>query len=325
MLVEPDDLTAPDVLRLVQRNWGVKALTTVHLPRGARASHWVCGAARRPRWLATADDVSAPGRQSELEDAYAAARHLAGSGLHFVVATIPAVDGSTGVRHGRHLLTLTAYLEGESGPGEYADDNQRALIARELGTLHAAPRPPGVREWRPDLSAGRQLAELLETVDGAPWDSGPFGESVRIALRDSRTHLVGLLSRFDVLVERALRRQDRWVLTHGEPHTANVLWRLGGPVLVDWESLRVAPRERDLRTLLRDADSAEPLSAYVGMGGTADLDADMVELFDLERWLQETALLAIRFSTHHEGDADEVRSHRSFLDEVRPTAARSRR
>jgi spectinomycin phosphotransferase len=137
-------------------------------------------------------------------------------------------------------------------------------------------------------------------------------------LRRSGPELGRLYARFDRLAELALGSRQAWVATHGEPHTANVLWRQGGPVLVDWESLRLAPRERDLRTVLRGADGAEPLSAYVAHGGTAELDADMVELFDLEWWLSEVAEYAVRFHGPHDGDEDDTRFHEALLTEVVP-------
>ena len=318
MLVEPEDLTAEEVLRLVHEHWDAKARSGAFVPRGAGAHHWVCGGPRQPRWFVTADDVSATGRLEELQAAYAVARRLAHKGLHFVVPTIAPASGGVGVRHGRYLLTVTAYLEGESGPGAYADDNQRALIAHEIGLLHAARPLRRAPVWKPDLRCRTELERLMETAGDGEWRSGPFGESVRTALRDHAAHLLRLIMRFDVLAAQALAGQQEWVLTHGEAHTANVLWQLGGPVLVDWESLRLAPRERDLRVVLRDADSAEPLSAYVASGGTVDLDADMVELFDLEWWLTETALYAVQFSGAHEGNADDARFHEAFLDEVVP-------
>lgn len=321
MLVAPEDLSTEEVLRVVQEHWDPKVRSGALFPQGSGAPHWVCGGARHPRWFVTADDVTAPGRLAEREAAYAAARRLAHKGLHFVVPTVAPVGGGIGVRHGRHLVTVTAYHEGESGPGPYADDNQRALVAHEIGLLHATRPPRRAPVWKPGLASRSELVQLLETVDDTQWDTGPFGESVRTALRDNRPRLLRLFARFDVLAAQALASRKTWVVTHGEPHTANVLWRLGGPVLLDWESLRLAPRERDLRVVLRDAESAEPLSAYVASGGTVDLDADMVELFDLELGLTGTARSAVWFSRPHVGNADEARLHEAFLDEVVPAVA----
>ena len=337
MLVEPEDLTSAEVLAIVAEHWDAKARHCGFVPRGAGSQHWVVSGRHLPRWFVTADDVSAPGRLDELQDTYAAARALAGDGLVTVVPTVApggggagenvggggagenVGGGGVGVVDGRWLLTVTPYVEGEWGPGDYADDAQRTLVARALGALHAAPPPARIRSWEPGPPSRADLERVLATVDGPRWTSGPFGESVRIALQDNAPQLRSLLRRYDVLAAAAVRHRGDWVPTHGQPHTANVLWGEAGPLLVDWESLRVAPRERDLRAVLRDADGAEPLSAYVAMGGSLDLDADRVELFDLEWWLGETAAYAVQFHAPHTGDTDEVRFHREFLEEVVPS------
>ncbi|MDQ6715194.1 MAG: aminoglycoside phosphotransferase family protein, partial [Actinomycetota bacterium] len=263
-----------------------------------------------------ADDVSAAGRLAELDAAYASARRLAERGLHFVVPTLPPRSGEVGVRHGRHLLTVTAYLEGENGPGPYADDGQRALIARQLGELHRSKPPRPLQPWQPGPPHRELLEHLLEESRGGHWANGPFGERARVLLRDNRTHLEGLVTRFDELAASSVESRGGWVVTHGRPHSANVLWSQGGPLLVDWESVRLAPRERDLRDVLRDADGAEPLSAYVASGGTAELDADMVELFDLEWWLGHVGRRAARFALPHTGSDEDERDYLALRDEL---------
>jgi spectinomycin phosphotransferase len=319
MLTEPVDLPPDTVLAVVREQWDPGVVSSAYLPRGAGAHHWVCSGRHQPRWFVTADPLPDTGRLDELLDTYAAARELATRGHHVVVPTVApsAEPAGVGVVVGAHLLTATSYLEGESGPGAYADDNQRRLIAGALGSLHAERPPDRILEWRPGPPLRGELTVQLTRLD-RPWTAGPFGESVRKALRRSGPELGRLFARFDALAAQALAGRDRWVPTHGEPHSANVLWQQGGPVLVDWESLRLAPRERDLRTVLRDAEGAEPLSAYVAHGGTTDLDGDMAELFDLEWWLWNTADFATRFAGPHDGDADDERFHEVFLAEVVP-------
>ncbi len=312
MPAEPADLTAEDVGVIVREHWDAGVVTTTFVPLGDDAAHWVCAGKHRPRWFVTADEVTADGRLEELLDTYAAARELATLGHHVVVPTVPpgggqGLEAPVGVVHGGHLLTVTGYLEGESGPGEYADDNQRALIAGALGALHAAVPPVRAHVWLPGPPLRAEMTGLLE-ASGTPWASGAFGDSVRTALLRSASTLWRLYARYDELAAVAQERRGDWVLTHGQPHTGNVLWRLGGPVLVDWESMRVAPRERDLRTVLRGADGAEPLTAYTAHGGTPELDGDLVELFDLEGWLGAVARGALRFAGGPAG-LDDDRGH----------------
>ncbi len=88
-----------------------------------------------------------------------------------------------------------------------------------------------------------------------------------------------------------------WVVTHGEPGLHNQLVTSAGRRLVDWESMRVAPRERDLTDLARSPgpwrwNGAEP-------------DPAMVELFDLHWRLNEIGAYAARFRAPHAGGNDD--------------------
>jgi spectinomycin phosphotransferase len=320
MLLEPPDLPAATVLDVLREHWDPDAVSCTPLPVGAGTRHWVGSGRRQPRWFVTADDVTAADRLEELLDTYAAVRELAGRGHHVVVATLPpagADPAAVGVVVGGVLVTVTGYLEGAPGSGEYADDNQRSLLAGALGELHAEVAPGRARPWRPGPPGRRELGQLLASVD-SPWPSGPFGDPVRAAVRGQAETLERLLVRYDELAAGAIAHRADWVVTHGEPHTANVLWLPAGPVLVGWASMRLAPRERDLRTVLRGAAGAEPLSAYVAHGGTADLDGDMVELFDLESWLRDVTDAAVRFVRPHHEDADDVRLRAALLAELEP-------
>jgi spectinomycin phosphotransferase len=104
-----------------------------------------------------------------------------------------------------------------------------------------------------------------------------------------------------------------WVPTHGEPHTANQLLTAAGPVLVDWETLALAPRERDLTPLVQ--------------AGYADLvrpDWTMMEMFDLEWRLDETAQYAAWFAGPHGSTDDDRIAFDGLVSELRRPAWISR-
>ncbi len=113
-----------------------------------------------------------------------------------------------------------------------------------------------------------------------------------------------------------MAREHPWVATHGEPDSSNQLLTPGGRLLVDWESLKLAPAELDLRTLL---DAGVETSA----------DAEMVELFDLEWRLSEISEFAAWFAAPHLGTADDDIAWAALREELDATVtsdtARSRR
>ncbi|MCW2793789.1 MAG: aminoglycoside phosphotransferase [Nocardioides sp.] len=84
-----------------------------------------------------------------------------------------------------------------------------------------------------------------------------------------------------------------WVPTHGEPDTGNQLATAEGVLLVDWESLMLAPAERDLRTL---ADAGHPHPRAT---------SELLALFDLEWRLDEVAQYATWFEQPHGDDEND--------------------
>ena len=107
----------------------------------------------------------------------------------------------------------------------------------------------------------------------------------------------------------ALEGRERWVPTHGEPHTRNQLATPDGVVLVDWESLRLAPRERDLRWL-----------APYDLAGA---DPSLVEMFDLEWRLDEVAQYAAWFHGPHTGTESDRVALGGLLHELDRPAGRT--
>lgn len=90
--------------------------------------------------------------------------------------------------------------------------------------------------------------------------------------------------------------------THGEPHVHNQ-WRTadGRLLLIDWETLRLAPPERDLG------------------GGIAELlphDPAMLRLFRLEWHLSEICSFSDWLRGPHEDDADTRTALRALAHEL---------
>ncbi len=176
-----------------------------------------------------------------------------------------------------------------------------------LARLHAADPPPGIPIWRPLVAP--DFADRLTTRLAEPWRTGPYGEPARAALSAQRPDLHRWTARYLALAAQAADRP--WVPTHGEPHARNQLCTAAGIVLVDWESLALAPRERDLRPLVGSghADLVQP-------------DPAMLELFDLEWRLDEIRQYADWFAAPHTGTASDAVAYAGLVSELtRPEAA----
>jgi spectinomycin phosphotransferase len=311
VIVEHPDIPAVRVGSVVRREWMLDINTVDHLDVGSTGWHWVLGDDDGPRWFATVDPVAGAAERHDRVEAFEAASELARR-LPFTVAPVHtrdariAVDLAPGL-----LLTVTPYLDGAPfSAGPLLDDVERGVVAGMLGELHRQPNHRRLPVWRPRLGwhADTRRTDLEDCLAQDVWAGGPWsGPASRIVL-DSQPVIRQALKRYAMLGAAVVGNIDQWVVTHGEPSGRNLMHTLDGPRLVDWSTVALAPRERDLREVLGEADGDEPWYSYLEAGGrAAPLSPDTVELFALEWHLSVLSEQATRFSRPHPDTADERR------------------
>jgi spectinomycin phosphotransferase len=287
------------VARALTDGWGLSAVTLRYAPVGGGSYHWVVTVGPGEQWFVTVDDLddkgwlgrTRPAVFSGLRAAMDAALWLRReAGLGFVVAPVPALDGQA-VRPLCDAYTVAVFPYLYGSPGEWAKPLPAADLDELVAMLAALHRvdPAAVRlprrdmglSWRGDLEIA--LREL-----GRPWTGGgPFTEPARALLAGAAGP-----------VRRGLEALDQWasrpavaanlVITHGEPHPGNVI-RMpadgAGPahgriMLIDWDTVALAPAERDLWMVATEA--GDELRRYTELTGRP-VDATALELYRL-RW-----------------------------------------
>jgi spectinomycin phosphotransferase len=287
VLTPPSDLDSAVLVRALE-HWGVHEPELEYLPVGFGSHHWRADAAGE-RWFVTVDDLEA-GFQAEdafdtLERAYRTAAALREIGLEFVLAPL-ADDEGTPIRRlsARYAVSVTAFVDGTSTSfGAYDSKDERRRRGELLGRLHAAGRRISAALPRRDeltIPSRQVLTDALASLD-VPWESGPYADPARAVLAASADNLVRRLEEFDADATRLRARADSLVVTHGEPHRANVIVDTHDRLrLVDWDTTRLAPRERDLWLVLDDELTG--WDEYASVVGDVSLDHEALELYG--RW-----------------------------------------
>jgi spectinomycin phosphotransferase len=313
---EPPDLDRVELGALVERHWSVRAGSLEYLPVGFGSHHWRGADDSGARSFVTVDRIEANPRLGAdpdaaldaLDRAFRTAATLRDeAGLEFVVGPLADAAGSVVRRLGeRYAVAVFPFVKGRSsGFGAWRSPEERRELARLLGRLHAGTgRIPVELPRREDFAvAGRDaLLDALADLD-RPWTTGPFAEPARRLLRDGAARLAQRLRRYDELVDAVRPGSTGWVVTHGEPHPANVVRVQGGePLLVDWDTVRLGPPERDLWMVLDEAASEWP--EYLSTAGTATLDERALQLYRLGWDLGDITEYVGLFRRPHERTAD---------------------
>jgi spectinomycin phosphotransferase len=290
----PPGVADGDVLAAVRRGWAPRATRVEHLPVGFGAHHWAAYDGPVPRLFVTFDRLAAKRSAATLEAAYAGALALRDRGLEFVLACVPCGTGTLTTPFAGGALSCTPWVDGEPD-----GDLDTPWTTTALRRLHAAEPPPGIPRWQPLV--GADFATGTAALTDEPWGPGPHADSARDVVRRHLDDLARWTDRYHHLT--LVAREHTWVATHGEPHSGNQLLTADDRLLVDWESLKLAPAELDLRTL-------------VEAGVETDADAEMVELFDLEWRLDEVSQYAAWFAAPHAGTADDDIAFAGLLHEL---------
>ncbi|GAA3146910.1 spectinomycin phosphotransferase [Kribbella aluminosa] len=308
---EPTEITCELVAGILDEHWDFRATEVTYAPVGFGSHHWIASQDDAPHWFVTADGVGSAGGQL-IEAAMRTSRDLADRGYEFSVAPLPDRSGQF-VREALPgwRLAVLPYLHGWSTPdGGWDDPAEREQIAQILGRLHAAPAPEALQRWEFAIPDRDGLLAALADLE-QPWSAGPYSEPTRLRLAGARSCVRSRLEYYDALVREVEASDDPWVVTHGEPHSANVVRTADGQLrLVDWGTVRLAPRERDLVAVLDD--SIDVLPAYQSEAGPVGPRAAAMELFDVWWPLAEIASYVQLFRQPHVDSEDSKESWREL-------------
>jgi spectinomycin phosphotransferase len=311
----PEDLEDGRLLRALD-DWGIGATSVEYVPVGFGDHHWVAAAGEK--WFVTVADLQLKGADphtalESLRRAMDTAAALRDDGqLEFVVAPLRDAAGATVRRLGdRYALSVFPFVGGTP-----ADDDrpwaahERGVVLDLLAALHRQAPPAAA----PVLDLQLPMRGLLEsTLDGAVrWASGPFAGPARALLSEYAPAIRRRVEEFDRLVEDVRRSDTAPVLTHGEPHPGNLLQRDGRLLLVDWDTVGLAPPERDLASVV--ATSAD-LERYADVSGRA-VSAAALALYRLRWDLDEVSGYVDWFRAPHDRSPDTEQAWDALLESV---------
>jgi spectinomycin phosphotransferase len=272
----PEEFDVSALTTVLAESWGFEVVVADFAPVGAGSYHWVVSDREGKRGFVSVDDLDQKPWFGDTRDAvfdglrraFGTAVALRDGGLGFVVAPILTRLGETIRRMGpRYSIALFPFVDGQAGrSGDYETAEQRVDVVAMLAELHSSTSlvRSVAREIRLDVPGRRNLESALEEVDRT-WSAGPFSEPGRRDLAAHAANLTALLAVADQLALDVAGPSTDWVITHGEPHARNVMHTGEGLMLIDWDTVALAPPERDLWMLVSDA--ADEATVYADATG----------------------------------------------------------
>jgi spectinomycin phosphotransferase len=317
----PDDFDASVLPEVLADGWGFDVAAADYAPLGAGSYHWVVRDRAGTRGFVTVDDLDHKawlGDEREvvfdgLRRVFGTALALSDGGLDFVVAPIAARDGGTVRRVApRYAAALFPFVDGESSEwGRHEAPEERAILVSLLAKLHrATPAVTSVaRTVGLDLPGRQHLEAGLRELN-VPWSGGAFSEPAREALARHAADVTELIGLADRLAAAVAGRGNPWVITHGEPHSGNFMRRGTTRLLVDWDTVALAPPERDLWMVV---ESAEDAAIYANATGR-QVDEEALSFFRLTWDLKDLAEYLSALRSPHRESEDTQRAYNGIVN-----------
>jgi spectinomycin phosphotransferase len=307
----PEEFDTGELVGSLADGWGFDVETIDYAAVGFGSYHWVATDAAGTRRFVTVDDLErkpwlGDTRESVFDGllrAFGSAVALRDAGLNFVLAPILTIDGEAVLRIGpRHSVALFPFVDGRAGQHfEYDTAEERLAVLAMFARLHQATSAVDsiARTIDLDLPGRGHLVSGLQAVSQT-WSGGPFSEPARQALASHASEVAELLGLRDRLSREVAMRSGEWVVTHGEPHALNIIRTDVSQWLVDWDTVAVAPAERDLWMLV--GETGDDAAAYADATGNRP-DQLALDFFRLMWDLNDLAeYVRVLRSPHSEND-----------------------
>jgi spectinomycin phosphotransferase len=330
VLTPPVGLDEAVVAEAAASRWGLR-VTLRYIAIGAGSYHWLAKAPAGARYFLTVDDLQDKpwlgtdpdqvfcGLCGAFETAIALREY---AGLPFVVAPMAALGGEAACRlTARYSLAVFPFVNGQSGRwGDAVTAHDADALAEVLARLHRAT--PLVASQAPrrslELFGRAELEAALGELD-RPWSGGPLAERARRELAAKADLVIGWLDEFDDLAARlAANGAEAATVTHGEPHPGNFIRTGDGLALIDWDTVALAPPERDLWML--DDGAAAALARYSQLSGVTP-DAEAISFYRLGWTLYDIAAYTGDLRAAHQLSRDTEKAWTSLRLSLEPDPA----
>jgi spectinomycin phosphotransferase len=320
-MLEKPDLPDQLLIACLQRSYGLRIAEVDFLPLGAdphTAVYRVIADDQRPYFLKL--------RSGEFDEiAVAIPRLLSEQGMAEIIAPIPASTGQLWASVDAFAAILSPFVPGRNGWETQVSDRQRVQIGAALKRLHTLAVPEALRQRIPRESFSPRWRDLVRDFQ-ARAEHTNFAEPVaaRLAalLRAKRPIVDQLVLRAEQLARQLQTRSLEYVMCHADIHAGNLL--IDGDTLhiVDWDTLILAPKERDLMFVGSGIDSVwkserQQELFYQGYGPT-EVDWEALAYYRYQRIVEDIAVYCQQLLLTDEGGLDREESLRQLTGQFEP-------
>ena len=321
-MLEQPDLPDAQLIACLQCEYGLRIVQIDFLPLGNdlnTAVYRVIADNARPYFLKL--------RRGEFDPiTVAIPRLLSDQGMAQIIAPIATSAGQLSARMDACALLLFPFVEGQNGFEVEVSDRQRIEIGAALKRLHTLAVPQALRQRIPRESYAADWRKLVRGFQARAEDTvfaEPVAAQLTALLRTKRAIIDTLTQRAEQLASLLQTQALEYVVCHADIHAGNLLIDANAALyIVDWDTLILAPKERDLMFIGAGIDDVwrnahQQALFYQGYGAT-EINPQALAYYRYERIVEDIVAYCEQLLLTDQGGQDREEGLRQLVSQFEP-------
>ncbi len=319
-MLEKPDLPDEKLIACLRADYGIEAAGIAFLPLGADANTAVY------RVAAAATAYFLKLRRGAFDDTSAAVpRFLGEHGVGLIIAPVETRGGRLWTHVDEFSAILYPFVDGRNGHDAPPSQRHWVELGAALRRMHMTALPPDLAERIPRETFSpfwRNMVRDFQGMAEATVFEEPVAARCAAFMREKRAEIDGLVTRAETLAADLMTQPPSFVLCHGDIHAWNLL--IGGDgalYIVDWDTLILAPKERDLMFVgagLGIGDTPEGAALFYQGYKETDINRDALAYYRCERIVEDIAAFCQQLLLTDEGGADREQGLGYLMDSFLP-------
>lgn len=245
-MLETPDIQEELILNLIKDQYGLEVVSIEHLPIGADKNTAV--------YKTVIKDGKILYAKLRLGDfnktSVLIPKFLCDCNIKQVIEPIISVNNNPWATNNSLSLVLCPYIEGRDGFEHAISDLQWVELGTILKKLHTIKVPDELRIDIPQekYSDGSRISakKFLNSIEQDAFEE-PIAMRLSTFMKSHKSKIENIINRAEELAQILKGQNLEYVLCHGDIHAGNVfIDKENNLHVVDWDTLVVAPKERDL-------------------------------------------------------------------------------
>ena len=244
-------------------------------------------------------------------------KFLADRGIEQIIAPLITKTGQLWARLDAYKVVLYPFVEGHNGYEVDMSERHWHDFGATLKRIHTVEIPPALLNCiRKETFSPRWRATVKTFLARIEHDivDDPIARTMAACLKLKRSQILDLVGRAERLAQALQARSSDFIMCHSDIHAGNIFIDTNGAFyIVDWDTLTLAPKERDLMyigggLLASGLTPQEEESCFYESYGQTALDPIALAYYRYERIVEDIAVYCEQLFLSENGGEDRARS-----------------